>query len=146
MYKRQNFNLDQYKQLNINKSIRFIMRFKLICMVSYHWYERLMHLNTLNKKRFDRVKTEHLFVKIKVLTWGKCSSFYHSWSWTNVSQQSEHVSTHIIFIKSFEVFTITVQIKKKTCCLAVCLQKGYSTYTFTNTNYTAVMCLLYFIH
>lgn len=65
------------------------------------------------QEKIDRVKTEHLFVKIKVLTWGKCSSFYHSWSWTNVSQQSEHVSTHIIFIKSFEVFTITVQIKKK---------------------------------
>lgn len=98
------------------------------------------------QEKIDRVKTEHLFVKINVLTWGKCSIFYHSWSWTNVSQQSEHVSIHTIFIKSFEVFTITVQMKKKNCCLAFCLQKGYSTHTFTNTNYTPVMCLLYFIH
>lgn len=71
-----------------------------------HGMRRLIHLNTPNKKRLMKVK-------IDVLTWGKWSIFYHSWSWTNVSQQSVHVSIHTILIKSFEVFTITVQRKKK---------------------------------
>lgn len=34
-------------------------------MVSYHWYERLMHLNTLNKKRLIGLKQNTYLSKSK---------------------------------------------------------------------------------